>query len=308
MLKPIFLFLGLALQAPVAAQTLPWPDAAPLPALPEPLARAVNPVVTVSRPGMDRVVYARDLAYTDRADPNIRMDIYQPPGGLVGPRRPAVLFIHGGADARARPKDWGIYQSWGRLVAASGFVAVVFNQSLAFPETRVTEGAADVASALAFVRANAARYGIDADRLCLIAFSAGGPLLAPYLRDAPPQIRCLVGYYPFMDIRQSSFHQQAESADTLRRHSNILRLDQPGRAVPLLLVRAGRDEIPTLLDSVDRFAAAALARNHPLTMVNHPEAPHGFDNQLGDAHTREIIETSLRFLADHLGVEGRPAG
>lgn len=282
-----------------AAQTLPWPDASPLPPLDAEFARRVHPPVVLSRPGMDKVIYTRDVAYTRRDNPNIRMDVYRPADARAEDRRGAVIFIHGGADAVTQPKNWGIYQSWGRLMATTGLVGVTMSHSLSSPRTRILEGAADITSAIDHVRANAGRYGIDPDRICLIAFSAGGPLLAPYLRGAAPGIRCLAGYYPFMDIRQSSRHQ-AETAATLDAYSPIVRLGQPGRAVPLLLVRAGRDDIPTLLDSVDRFAAAALAANYPLTLINHPEAPHGFDNQLDDARSREVITQTLDFLQYHL--------
>ncbi len=286
--------------APAMGQALPWPDAAPLPALPEAFARAVNPMIATSHPDMGRVVYTRDLVYGDRADPNIRMDVYQPPAGHNRGPRGAVLFIHGGTDTRSQPKNWGLYQSWGRLVAAHGLVAVTFTHSLSFPQTRIREGAADVAAAFAYVRSNAARFGIDPDRLCLIAFSAGGPMLASYLRNAPPEIRCLAGYYPFMDIRQSPNHQQSEAPETLPLYSNVVRVAGEGHTVPLLLVRAGADEIPTLLDSIDRFAAAALAADYPLTLLNNPGAPHGFENQRDDPRTDEIIRATLRFLSDHL--------
>lgn len=35
--------------------------------------------------------------------------------------------------------------------------------------------------------------------------------------------------------------------------------------------------MPGLNDSLDRFAAVALAAHWPVTMVNHPPAPHAFD-------------------------------
>jgi acetyl esterase/lipase len=69
---------------------------------------------------------------------------------------------------------------------------------------------------------------------------------------------------------------------------------------PLLIVRAGRDEIPGLADSIDRFVDEALARNAPVTVVNHPEAPHGFDNQLDTPRTREVLGQVLAFLRFHL--------
>src|SRR5437773_7130935 len=47
--------------------------------------------------------------------------------------------------------------------------------------------------------------------------------------------------------------------------------------VPLFIARAGRDEMPGLNETLDRFAAKALDRNLPITMVNHANGPHAFD-------------------------------
>lgn len=296
----VFAF-GIACVLTAAAQSrLPWPDAAPTPAaLPADFANAVMPPVVVTLPGMESVRYTRNLEYTDVDDPNVLLDVYQP-AARAAERRPVVLFIHGGTDTRAQPKDWGLYQSWGRLAAASGLVGVTFTHRLGFPQTRVLEGAADVAAAIRFVTENAARFGVDPQRMCLAAYSAGGPMLAPHMVEAPASIRCLVGYYPFMDIRQTEHHRASETAQTRDAYSNVLQVAKPGRKTPLFLVRAGRDEIPALLDTVDRFTAAALAANYPLTLANHPDGPHGFDNQTADARSREIILATLGFLKAHL--------
>lgn len=287
--------------ASAASPPLPWPDAAPAPArLPEDFARMVMQPVVVTLPRMDAVKYTRNVRYSETDNPDVLLDVYQPPGVRPADRLPVVLFVHGGTDTRALPKDWGVFQSWGRLAAASGIVGVTFTHRLGFPETRVREGAADVAAALRFISANAARFTVDSQRICLVVFSAGGPMLSPYMVDASAATRCLVGFYPFMDIRQTEHHRASETAETRDEFSSILQLAKPGRKTPMFLARAGRDEIPTLLDSVDRFTAAALAANYPLTLANHPEGPHGFDNQRDDARSREIVLEVLSFLKYHL--------
>lgn len=288
-----------SLEVHAQAPPLPWTDAAPAPELPSAMAQRVMPPVIVALPGMERVRYIRDLSYSRSPDPLLRLDIYRPPDGDET-ARPVVLFVHGGTDAKGGTKDWGIYQSWGRLAAASGFVGVTFTHRLGFTQPRLEAAAEDLASALQFIRDNARHYGIDPARICVAAYSAGGPLLADYLVEAPAGIRCLVAWYPFMDVRQSSFHRKAETVAVRNRFSNILRIKQEGRRTPLLLIRAGRDEVPTLLDSVDRFAAAALRLDYPLTLVNHPLAPHGFDNQLNDERACEIIMMTLSFMRHHL--------
>src|SRR5439155_25874157 len=114
-----------------------------------------------------------------------------------GESLPVVFFIHGGVprDVPVLPKDWGIYRSWGRLIAASGMAAVTFNHRVGYPDPNLAQGAADLADAIAFVRGRAADFGIDPERIALAAYSAGGPLLAAPIREPKPYIRCLVAFY-----------------------------------------------------------------------------------------------------------------
>src|SRR5918998_6599312 len=119
----------LALPAAAAArQQTPQPTPTPRPSLRD---LVMKPVV-YSVPGMEKVGVKSNLKYTSVENANLLMDVYTPPGLAKGERRPAVLFIHGGAGAESRAKDWGIYTSWGRLVAASGMAGVTFTHRLGF--------------------------------------------------------------------------------------------------------------------------------------------------------------------------------
>ncbi len=184
-------------------------------------------------------------------------------------------------------------------------VGVTFTHRLGFPKTMLTEGAADVSDAVAYVRANAEALGIDGDRLCLAAFSAGGPMLSPSMRDRPPHVRCLVAFYAFMDVGQSEPHRRHETPETVRDLSPITHLaDEAGRIAPLFVARAGLDAVPTMNDSIDRFVREAVSKNAAVTVYNHPRGVHGFDNQTDDARSREIIRAALEFMKTHLGVSG----
>src|SRR6202011_3490078 len=89
-------------------------------------AERVMPPVVYQLPGMDAVAVHANLKYSDVDNPFLLMDVYAPPMLSKGHPRPIVLFIHGAAGAQYKPKDWGLFQSWGRLIAASGMVAVMF--------------------------------------------------------------------------------------------------------------------------------------------------------------------------------------
>ncbi len=260
----------------------------------------VNSPVVLKLPGADKVRVTQDLRYSTAGDPNLLMDVYSPPGLKNGERRPVVLFIHGGAGSESRPKDWGIYRDWGRLAAASGLVGVTFTHRLGFPKPFLQDSAADVAAALDYVRANAPKFGADPDRICLAAYSAGGPLLTVGWDEKRPYVRCLVAVYAFLDIQQSSLHRDNEPAERVRQFAMIEHLAEPrAKEIPMLVARAGRDAIPTMNDSIDRFIARAIAENANVVVWNHPTGVHGFDNQNDDDRSREIIGAILEFVKRH---------
>jgi dienelactone hydrolase len=126
---------------------------------------------------MDAISVHKDLKYSAEDHPCLLMDVYE-----AGPRAPVVLLVHGSAPVETRPKDWGIFQSWGRLLAASELTAATFNHRLTHK---------DVRDALHFVHAQ-----LEAERVCLAVWSGGGPLLAV---ERPEFVRCVVAFYAILD-------------------------------------------------------------------------------------------------------------
>src|SRR5438067_1837008 len=155
------------------------------------MAKKVMMPVVLKMPGTDKVKAVQNLKYTKSDDPNVLMDVYVPPDLSENEKRPVVIFLHGGGKADYTPKDWGVYTSWGRLIAASGFVGVTFTHRLEYPTASLEKAAVDVLDAVKYVRVNADKYHVDKDRVCLIAYSAGGPLLT--LATRRHAIRALSG-------------------------------------------------------------------------------------------------------------------
>jgi acetyl esterase/lipase len=262
----------------------------------------VNAPLVLRKPGTERVKVTAQLRYHPGVDDaNLLMDVYSPLDVKAGERRPVLMFVHGGAGSESRPKDWGIYKGWGRLAGAAGLVGVTFTHRLGYPKPLLAESGADVAAAIDYIRTNAAKLGADPDRICLAAYSAGGPLLTLGYDTKRPYIRCLIAVYAFLDVQQSSLHRDNEPAGRVKQYSMIEHLgENRAREIPTLIARAGRDEIPTMNDSIDRFIARAIRENANVTVMNHPEGVHGFDNQNDDDRSREIMEFLLAFASRHL--------
>lgn len=263
-------------------------------------AELVNMPIVYKLAGTEKVKVVTNLKYTDANDANLLMDVYLPPNLKKTEKCPIVFFIHGGAGSQFKPKDWGIYQSWGRTIAASGMIAVTFTHRLGFPKPLLTESSSDVQSAINYVRNNAEKFNADKEQICLAAYSAGGPLLSLAMGEKPLYIKCLAAFYAFMDIQQSEPHRQNETPELTKKFSPINHLT--GKLPPIFLARAGQDAIPTMNDSIDRFIAEAIKQNAPLTVMNHPTGVHGFDNQTDDERSREIIRSAIEFMKFHLGV------
>jgi acetyl esterase len=124
--------------------------------------------------------------------PQIPARIYRPTGGT----HPAVLFFHGGG--------WvvGSLQTHDRLcrelAAASGCAVVSVGYRLA-PEHPFPSAVDDAEESARWVRANATRLHLDADRLAVAGDSAGGNIaiaLALRLRGTAQPVELQLLFYP----------------------------------------------------------------------------------------------------------------
>jgi len=252
-------------------------------------------------PPIEDVEVRRDLVYKRQGRIELAMDVYTPPHASRASKLGAVLFVHGGpvpADIHIQPKDWGVYLSYGELAAAAGLAGITFNHRY-WSRTDLDQSEADVVDAISYVRDNADSLSVDPNRLCLWAFSGGGPLLSFALRERPDYIRCLVAYYAVLDLRHLGERAGLEEA-ALQRFSAAAHLGRENPTdLPIFLARAGQDR-QGINESIDRFVIRALAANATLDVANHPEGQHAFDILNDDARTHEIIGKTVEFIKTHL--------
>src|SRR5215510_11775929 len=229
--------LGLLLSLFLLLAPAAWPQQPAERVDPEWLRPRLPKRIVYSAPGMERIKARKDVVWKRVDGLELKLDVYAPPDGRPNKPLPAVVFIHGGpipSNLRTEPKEWGVFISHGQLAASSGFVGVTFNHRY-YGFDRLRDAQSDVNDLVAYLRANAATLGIDADRITLWAFSGGGLLLGNALREAPPYVRCLIAYYALLDGRGRGCEGvvAAESVETegpsrppaLRRQG---RIGQPG--------------------------------------------------------------------------------
>jgi acetyl esterase/lipase len=204
-----------------------------------------------------RITETRDIHYAsgDRHE----LDIYAPDGKNAAP---VVVFIYGGGWTDGNK---GEYRFVAAALAARGFLTVVPDYRL-FPQVRFPAFLQDNAAAIAWTRANIARFGGDPHRLFLMGHSAGaynvvmltldkqwlGALGLDPNRDVVGTVG-LAGPYDFLPLHDPELEDIFAAAGDLR-------LSQPitftrGDAPPLLLA-TGTADTTVLPRNTERLAAA----------------------------------------------------
>jgi hypothetical protein len=249
-------------------------------------------------PGMQSVVVRCDEPYRVTDAGPLTMDCYYPPDAAIGTPVPAVIVVLGYPPREPNPlgcnfkeMEWSV--SWGQLIAASGIAAVFYTSR---------EPEADLRWLLQHIREHAEPLGIDEQRIGLFASSGNAPVaLSALMEHGRDRLKCAVLCSP-MTLDSGGATAVAESAEkwgfvNAAAGKSVRDLPQD---LPLFIARAGRDEFPGLNDMMDAFLAETLARNLPVSFVNHADAPHAFDLFHDSEATREIIRQMLRFMQFHL--------
>jgi acetyl esterase/lipase len=253
--------------------------------------------VVLHVPGMDAVRVRRDVPYKTGGGQPLHMDVYSPPGPPHP--RPAVVLVHGGPIPRLGAKNMGLFVSYGELLAASGFVAVTFDHRF-LTRAAIADAAQDVTDLVSHLRNEAASLEIDPERLALWAFSGGGPLLAPPLRERPGWLRAVIAYYALLDLQEPPTGDDDLAPELRRLFSAVDGLGDEARSAPPILVARAALDAAWLNATIDRFVQAALKKHATVDLLNHADGRHSFDILDDDLRSRQIIRHTLQFLRDHL--------
>lgn len=275
----------------------------------------------------------RDLAYAPPGDPAHRLDVYRP-AEQDGPL-PAVVYFHGGG-FRILSKD--THWLFGVMFARRGYA--VFNVSYRLaPRHPFPAAAEDAFAALAWVKDNAARFGVDAERLVLAGESAGGNLVCdaviascwerpePWARrlfDLDLQPRAAAPICGMLQVSDAArFTRRRPSlprwvADRLEEVSEsylagvdgaaaeladplliLERAAPPARPLPPFFCAAGTRD--PLLDDTRRLARALERLGVPHEARYYPGGVHAFNALLWQDIARRCWADELAFLARHVG-------
>ena len=239
------------------------------------------------------------------------LDVYQPAHLEKDAERPAVLIVHGQArPSRLREaKGWPALQGLARVLASRGLVAVVPNlgSSASGPEpsrqfSQVERVADNVVAAVRHVQAHAHALRVDRRRIALWVAAEGGlyglgPALGGEVNGA---ITCAVALYPRLsEARLAAVRPPLPDAvkERLWPAGHLRRDGRP--ALPLLIVRAGRDE-DEANRAIDAFVDLAAVAGAPVTLVRHDDGHHGFEAVDATDQTLAVLDRAIAFLERNL--------
>ena len=159
----------------------------------------------VSKPG---------IVYAEHDGTKLVGDLYLPQGRA---KAPVLVCVHGGG---WQIGDRGFYRYWGQFLARNGYAVFSIDYRLA-KSGAYPAAVYDTKAAVQFVRAKAAEFDLDADRIGLIGDSAGAHLSAlvalagdrfntayrddPYA-TAPAEVKAVVGFYGVYDLLGQWMH------------------------------------------------------------------------------------------------------
>jgi acetyl esterase/lipase len=160
-----------------------------------------------TRPALPKGVRAEyDVAYVQDGSPAQRLDLFLPERQGEKPL-PLVVWVHGGGWSAGTktggPAAW--YATKGYVTAS---VEYRFSQEALFPAQ-----VQDCQAAIRWLRANAARYGIDPDRIGVWGASAGGHLVSLLGTAGGSGAFAPVGQYPGVSDRVQAVVDQCGPAD-----------------------------------------------------------------------------------------------
>jgi acetyl esterase len=150
-----------------------------------------------------RAALLADLEYGSAGGEKLLLDVSVPP--VPGPR-PVAILVHGGGwtggDKAGREGGAGI-APWFSALTDANYVWFSINYRLA-PKHRWPACLEDVLAAIRWVKANAAAFGGDPERIALFGHSAGGHLacLAGTVVDDSVRVQAVVGFAPVTNHEQ----------------------------------------------------------------------------------------------------------
>jgi acetyl esterase/lipase len=231
---------------------------------------------------------------------DLHLDVFQMPSAKPAP---VVLHLHGGGWTAPAGQSRSPAPFTALLAAGISVVSVQYRSSLEAPTPAALE---DVHCALSWIKANAAKYNFDVNRVILYGVSAGGELamMAAYAPDSfnppacrdQPKVAAVLDYYGPPDLAEAMLHEPG-SGDFLRQWL--------GLAVPLPPDPTTATAAPARWPEPSAAELALATQLSPITYIRTGLPPTYIVNGDRDPRVNPAQDSKLKSALDAVGV---PAG
>ena len=249
--------------------------------------------------------------YKTIGDVKLSLHIFEslsPTGRVALQSRPAIVFFFGGGWTSGTPAQ---FEQHCRALAARGMVAITADYRVASRhQAKPTDCVSDAKSALRYVRAHAARLGIDPKRIAAGGGSAGGHLAAAIATvpgfDAPSDDKkisavpdALVLFNPALvlaeldglDLKGFGTQVSAERMDTDPK--NLSPAHHVKKGTPPTIIFHGKADTTVPYATVEKFTEVMKAAGNRCELVGYEGQPHGFFNKAKYAETLAATDAFL---------------
>jgi acetyl esterase/lipase len=254
----------------------------------------------------------RNVTYCSPDNAPQQMDVYFPAAG--GPW-PALVYVHGGAWMHGDKSEAGMFA---RIMTAQGYLVVSLDYRL-YPAAQFPAMIQDVKCAIRSLRANAAQYNLDPNRIGAVGVSAGGHLVGllgttdisagwdvgEYL-DQSSRVQAVIVMAGVMDLSRKFPNADIEAMKRVGfGEYNVVEASPISHVTPddppFLLIHGDRDELVPVEQSQVMYDRL-IQENVPAQLVVVQNARHSMTAP-GGATTPTFLEINqiiMDFLAKYL--------
>jgi acetyl esterase/lipase len=245
--------------------------------------------------------------YRKVGDTDLKVWIFEPAQKSTKPL-PAIVFFFGGGWTGGSPTQ---FEPQSRHLASRGMIAIVADYRVKTrQDAKPADCVSDAKACVRWVRANAARLGIDPERIAVGGGSAGGHLAAstatlPGLDTAKDDksVSCLpnalvlfnpatvLAPFPGLDLKGFGVGLSKERFGC--EPEEISPLHHVKKGTPPTIIFHGKADTTVPYSTVEKFAEVMKAAGNRCELVGYEGQPHGFFNKSKYAETLAAADDFL---------------
>jgi acetyl esterase/lipase len=245
--------------------------------------------------------------YRKIGDTELKVWIFEPAQKSAKPL-PAIVFFFGGGWASGSPTQ---FEPQSRHLASRGMISIVADYRVKTrQDAKPADCVSDAKACVRWVRANAARLGIDPERIAIGGGSAGGHLAAavatlPGLDTAKDDksVACLPNALvlfnpgtvmaPFPGLDLKGFGAGLDKEKFGCEPTEISPLHHVKKGTPPTIIFHGKADTTVPYSTVEKFAEVMKAAGNRCELVGYEGQPHGFFNKSKYAETLAAADDFL---------------